>query len=53
MNMEIQNEKNIKIILYKQNNVCIHTIKITNFLKQTLPHLYMLYIEFGTAVKKL
>ena len=30
-----------------------HTIKITNFLQQTLPHSYMPYIELGTAVKKL
>ena len=48
---------NIKMTLYEQNNFCTYirtyTIKITNYLQQTLPHSYMPYFEFGTAVKKL
>ena len=46
-------KQNIKIILYKQNNFYTLTIKIINFLQQTLPHSYMPYIELGTVVKKL
>ena len=45
-----------KIALYKENNFCnkyIHTMKITNYLQQNLPHSYMPHIELGTAVKKL
>ena len=50
--MEIQNEikhKNNPLFLQQ---IHIHPIKITNYLQQSLPHLYMPYIELETVVKK-
>ena len=55
--MEIYKQNINKIISYINKiisaHIYSHTIKITNFLQQTLPHSYMLYIELVTVVKKL
>ena len=39
--------------LRKKIDIHTHTIKITNYLQQTLPHSYMPYIVLGTVLKKL
>ena len=55
--MEIQNEiKHKNNPIYKKKkflHTYTHTMKIINFLQQSLPRSYLLYIKLGTVVKKL
>lgn len=58
-NMEIHNENTHALLKYVNGNNMkrtwkyTRTIKFTNFRQQTLPHLYMPYIQLGTVANKL
>ena len=51
--MGIYKQNMKKIIFYIKKKISAHIIKITSFLRQTLPHSYMPYIELVSVVKKL